>query len=252
MQHTTVSEKRSGKNQITVGRALSKLGVASRTLARQLVGAGRVAVNGTLVHSPDSWMDLRSDKLSLDGVLLRAKERVYYVMNKPRGVVTTRSDEIGRRTVYDLLPDHIPWVFPVGRLDKDTEGLLLFTNDTVLGEGITSPAAKVPKTYVVELDRPLEERDQEKMEAGLRLRDGTGLLPATVKRLEGSPPSVTMTIVEGKNRQIRKMCEHLGYEVRSLKRTSIGPVKLGNIAEGSVRLLTVGERTALRQFLGRR
>jgi pseudouridine synthase len=242
---------RQGRNQVTIGRALSKLGVASRSMAKHLIADGRISLNGIIVDSADRWMDLRTDELSLDGLLLRAKERAYFVMNKPCGVVTTRSDEGGKRTVYDILPRHLPWVFPIGRLDKETSGLLLFTNDTVFGEFITSPTTKVPKTYVVELDRPLAHCDRERMERGLRLNDGTILRSAIVKPVKGGPDFFSITIVEGRNRQIRKMCEQLGYEVGSLKRISIGPVNLGGLVEGSIRSLTPSERLKFRQMTGR-
>jgi pseudouridine synthase len=166
------------------------------------------------------------------------------MMHKPRGVVTTRSDERGRRTVYDLLPKSLPRVFPLGRLDKDSSGLLLFTNDTRFGERITNPLGMTPKCYSVELDRPLREKDRAAFARGLRLEDGTRCRPARVEH-GGAPASYLITITEGKNRQVRRMCASLGYAVRVLERVGIGTVRLGSLPEGGVRSLTPGEVTSL-------
>ena len=240
-----VTPWRQGKQQISLARAISKYGLASRTQAAAMIREGRVSINGTSVRSPDVWVDPQKDRIAVDGELLRKQTLVYVAMNKPAGVVTTRSDERGRKTVYDLLPAGHRWLFPIGRLDKETSGLLLLTNDTRFGERLTNPLEKVPKTYRIRVDRLLEHAGARAMRSGMRLSDGTQLLPAEVSISPAEPDVFTMTIREGKNRQIRRMCETLGYTVLSLKRLSIGPVTLGNLAEGNVRPLTRAERNAV-------
>jgi pseudouridine synthase len=165
-------------------------------------------------------------------------------MHKPAGTVTTRSDERGRKTVYDLLPEHTPWVFPVGRLDKDTSGLLLFTNDTRFGERITRPESRVSKTYVAQIDRPIETSHRKLMEGGMETESGERFLPATVVP-DRQRMKCEVTIQEGRNRQVRKMFKHFGYEVVALHRTRIGPLALGELRPGDVRSLHPSEIEAL-------
>jgi len=239
------SKKRTGKNQVSLARALSKFGIASRTQSAELIKQGRVSVNARIVRLPDLWVDPKRDKLTVDGESLRQQKLVYLVMNKPTGVVTTRVDELGRKTVYDLLPDDSRWLFPVGRLDKDTSGLLLFTNDTRFGDTVTNPLSKLPKTYAVEIDKSLRPDDLKKMQATFVLNDREVLKPAKVKVDKNNLRSFTITIIEGKNRQIRRMCEELGYEVRRLCRLSIGSIRLGSLREGELRALTVAERSSI-------
>jgi len=242
-------KKRLGTNQITLARALSKFGVVSRKQAGEVIRRGSVSVNARKVLSPDQWVDPKSDKVTVDGKPLRQQKLVYLVLNKPPGVVTTRSDELGRKTVYDLLPDDSRWLFPVGRLDKDTSGLLLLTNDSRFGDKITSPLTKVPKMYAVAIDKRLRPDDRKLMESTFTLRDETLLRPAVVSVDKRNPLALNMTITEGKNRQIRRLCEELGYEVRSLCRLSIGPIRLGNLAEGEARPLTEKELSLIKSLL---
>ena len=210
-----------------------------------MIRDGKIGVNSAVVRLPDVWVDLKKDKLSLEGRPLRREKPVYLVMNKPAGVVTTRSDERGRKTVYDVLPPDSRWLFPVGRLDKDTSGLLLFTNDTRFGDRVANPLTKVLKTYHVEVDRPLKEEDRRKMEMQIVLGDGTILRPARISGIENNRRTFSMTIVEGKNRQVRRVCEVLGYAVLQLRRTAIGPIHLGRLREGAVRPLTETERSSI-------
>jgi 23S rRNA pseudouridine2605 synthase len=231
---------------VTLARALSKLGYASRSRARSLITSGRVSVDGRVVRDPDRWIDLRSAKLGLDGATIRKKRHVYLAMHKPAGYVTTRSDERLRASVYDLLGEMRDWIFPVGRLDRDTSGLLLFTNDTVFGEALTNPDSHVSKTYRVRLDRPLAEADARRMESGMMLDERTKLRPAAVARVAGRETDVELTIQEGKNRQIRRMCESLGYDILTLHRTRIGSLDLGTLAAGKTRPLGKAEVDALR------
>ena len=243
------SRVRQGKHQITLARALSKLGVASRAQARALIREGKISVNRKIVRSPELWVDPQEDRISLSGSTVRKAEQVYLALHKPPGFVTTRSDEKGRKTVYDLLPKGLDWVFPVGRLDKESSGLLLLTNDTRFGENLTSPASRIPKVYVVQFDRPLQEADCKRMESGMTLSDGTLTLPARVRVSTGDPSACEITLREGKNRQIRRMGEELGYKVVTLNRVSIGDIRLENLKEGEVRPLTDAEKQGI---LGRR
>lgn len=223
---------------VSLARVLSKLGVTSRRQATTMIEEGRVRVNGVVRIIPEYRCDLFADRITVDNHPVHRKEIVYIAMNKPVGVVTTRSDERNRKTVYDHLGDIGKWVFPIGRLDKDTSGLLIFTNDTRLGERLTNPASKIPKTYRVNLDSPISKSDIQMLEQGMML-DGEQLLPARVKVI--TQDVIELTIVEGKNRQIRRMCEALGYGIRLLERIKIGRLSLENIAPGRWRYLAKKE-----------
>ena len=236
------SRVRQGKHQITLVRALSKLGVASRSKGALLIQSGEVSVNGNIVRSPQLWVDPRKDKIALKGRPVHKPEFIYLAMNKPAGIITTRSDERGRGTVYDLLPKEVGWIFPVGRLDKESSGLLLFTNDTRFGETVTGPDAKIPKRYAVQFDKPLHVADRKRMESGMVLDEDMRTLPATVHVSKDDPATCEITLREGKNRQIRRMAEMLGYEVLALKRLSLGGIQLGSLKEGEVRRLTSAEK----------
>ena len=151
----------------TLDRALSKAGLGSRTEARSWIGAGRVGVNGRVIQTPDHWVDLERDKITLDGKPIRESEKVYLLLYKPKGYLTTYKDPEGRPTVYDLLPDLKSWVFPVGRLDLDSSGLLLMTNDTALAEQLTNPDYKVSKTYLVKSATVLSAEQLDRLRRGI-------------------------------------------------------------------------------------
>jgi 23S rRNA pseudouridine2605 synthase len=190
----------------TLERIFSKSGMASRTDARSWIGAGRVRVNGKIIQNPDHWIDLDRDRVTLDGKPLRAAEKTYVLLYKPKGYITSYRDPEGRPTVYDLLTDFGAWLSPVGRLDLDTSGLLLMTNDNDFAERITNPNHKVSKTYQVKASTLLTDEQLDRLRRGVELTDGP-TRPAAVTRLRdsGKYTHLEMTITEGRNRQVRRM-----------------------------------------------
>lgn len=230
----------------TLERVLSKAGLGSRTEARRWIGEGRVRVNGKVAGSPDCWVDLERDRVTLDGKPVRPRRRAYLLLYKPKGYLTTHKDPEGRPTVYDLLSGLDEWVFPVGRLDLDTSGLLLMTNDAQFAERITNPAYKVPKTYLVKASTLLSDEQLEKLRRGVVLADGP-TAPARVTRLRDSGPRTffEITITEGRNRQVRRMVEALGAKVLKLVRTRIGTLEIGGLPIGKYRALSAAEVKSL-------
>ena len=230
----------------TLERAFSKAGWGSRTEARGWIQAGAVRVNGNTVFNPDHWVDLDCDRIALDGTPLRTTARHYILLYKPRGFLTTRNDPDGRPTVYDLIGDVDAWLSPVGRLDLETSGLLILTNDTAFADRIASPRHKVPKTYRVKTAHTLTEEQIDRLRQGVELRDGP-TRPAGVSRLRDGPgyTYLEMTITEGRNRQVRRMIEAVGSKVRKLVRTAIGPIGIQGLASGQWRPLAAGEVAAL-------
>jgi 23S rRNA pseudouridine2605 synthase len=228
---------------VSLSRALSKLGFCSRSLSEKMILAGRVSVNGKPCLNPSYRCSLASEKISVDNKKIFKETFKYIILNKPVDVVTTRSDEKGRKTVYDLLGDIGQWVFPVGRLDKDTSGLLLMTNDTQLGNLLTSPETKIPKCYNVTIDKSILPEDVGKLQSGIVIGDEK-FLPAIINRIREY--QIEVIIVEGKNRQIRRMFQSLGYKVISLSRTKIGRLTLKNLKPGEWKYLTQEEVNLLR------
>lgn len=227
----------------TLERVLSKRGLGSRTEARKWVAGGRVKVNGRVVKDPDFWVDLERDKVTFDDERLKKLDKTYLLLNKPTGYITTYRDPEGRKTIYDLLPDREQYLFPVGRLDLDTSGLLILTNDTAFAERMTNPDYKVPKTYLVKASRHLTDEDLDKLRNGLELNDGP-TRPAKVERLReagGSKTVFEITITEGRNRQVRRMVEALDAKVLKLVRVAIGTIAIGGLEIGKSRLLTDDE-----------
>lgn len=232
----------------TLERVLSKAGIGSRTEARQWIAAGRVRVNGKAVTDADRWVDLERDRITFDGKPLRRAESVYLLLYKPTGYLTTYSDPEGRPTIFDLLPERGRYVFPVGRLDLDTSGLLILTNDTAFAERLTNPDYKVPKTYLVKASQHLTDEQLDQLRRGIELRDGP-TKPARVERIReaGGRTVFEITITEGRNRQVRRMVEALEAKVLKLVRVAIGPVSIGGMKIGTVRELTAEEVRALRK-----
>ena len=230
----------------TLDRVLSKAGLGSRTDARKWIGAGRVRVNGRLIQTPDHWVDLERDSVTLDDRPIRAGRKVYLLLYKPKGYLTTYKDPSGRPTVYDLIREAGQWVVPVGRLDQDTSGLLMMTNDTQFAERVTNPDYKVPKIYLVKASTLLSEEQIEQLRHGVELSDGPAQ-PAIVKRVRDSERCsfVEITIREGRNRQVRRMIEAIGSKVLKLVRTQIGEIKIGDLAIGKFRELTAAEVRSL-------
>lgn len=230
----------------TLERVFSKAGLGSRTEARSWIGNGRVRVNEKIVRNADHWIDLEKDRVTLDGKPVRAAAKVYILLYKPKGYLTTYRDPEGRPTVYDLLSGMETWLAPVGRLDLDTSGLLLMTNDTGFSEAISSPERKVPKRYQVKTSTLLGDGQIEQLRQGVRLSDGP-TRPAEVRRLRDSAKYtyLEMTITEGRNRQVRRMVEAVGSKVLKLVRTAIGPVRIGDLPIGKWRHLTKEEVRSL-------
>jgi 23S rRNA pseudouridine2605 synthase len=230
-----------------LARALSKLGYCSRSQAAELIRAGRVRLNGRVRHGPETPVNLATDRIMVDGRGIEAREKMYLMMNKPRGLVTTASDEKGRDTVYGVLASgSLPWVAPVGRLDKASEGLLLLTNDSEWGVRIAAPRTHLAKTYHVQIAALADEKLLAPLTRGVDTKDGR-LRAAGARLLRSGEKNcwLEITLDEGKNRQIRRMLAALGVEVLRLVRVAIGPLQLGKLAKGSYRPLTTTEKLAL-------
>lgn len=203
-------------------------------------------VNGALVQNPDQWVDLERDRVTLDDQPVKPRDKIYLLLYKPTGYITTFKDPEGRPTVYDLVKDAGRWVVPVGRLDQDTSGLLLLTSDTQFAERITNPDYKVPKTYLVKASTLLSEEQLQQLGTGVVLSDGP-TQPAQVKRVRDSAKYsfIEITISEGRNRQVRRMIEAIGSKVLKLVRTEIGPLRIDALPIGRYRELTAAEVSLL-------
>ena len=230
----------------TLDRVLSKAGLGSRTEARSWIGAGRVKVNGRFIQTPDHWVDLDRDTVTLDGKPVREGRKVYLLLYKPTGYITTYKDPEGRPTVYDLLAGVDEYVIPVGRLDLDTSGLLMLTSDTQFAERVTNPDFKVPKTYLLKSSKKLSDQQLQQLRDGVTLSDGP-TKPAIVNRVRDSEKytHLEMTITEGRNRQVRRMIEALDAKVLKLVRVAIGPIVIGDLKIGQHRSLTPAEVSTL-------
>jgi 23S rRNA pseudouridine2605 synthase len=232
---------------VSLPRALSKLGFCSRTQAEALIAEGRVRVDGRIVRDPTTRVDPARARIMVGGERIVAERKVYLMLNKPRGLVTTRDDPHERATVYDCLEGlDLPFVVPVGRLDKASEGLLLITNDTRWAQRVLDPASNVEKVYHVRIDRSPNEVMLERLEAGMVL-DGEHLVARSARILRTGRRTVWLEVVlsEGRNRQIRRLLDAVGADVLRLVRINVGGVVLGNLPRGAVRHLTPAEKARL-------
>ncbi|HEU4631773.1 MAG TPA: pseudouridine synthase [Gemmatimonadaceae bacterium] len=232
---------------VSLPRALSKLGLCSRTQGERLVREGRVRVDGRVVRDPTARVDLARARLAVDDAPVAAERKVYLMLNKPRGLVTTRHDPQGRPTVYACLDDPtLPFVSPVGRLDRASEGLLLVTNDTRWAQRLLDPASHVDKRYHVQIDRLPDDAFLARLHEGV-MEGGERLAVKAARVLRTGTRAAWLEIVldEGRNRHIRRLLGALGVEVRRLVRVAVGPVVLGDLPKGAVRALTPAERAAL-------
>jgi pseudouridine synthase len=222
-----------------LARWLSKYAVASRSVAREMVKGGRVTVNGRVVRDPELPCHPRRQKIAVDGKPLRSQEKIYLAIHKPVGCITTARDPEGRPTAYDLLPEGTPRVQAAGRLDADSSGLLVFTNDNEFAALLTEAGGRVEKEYVVSVEGVLRPEDASRFEKGVVL-DGRKTRPARCEILEREETSTVVRVVlrEGRNRQVRRMFELLGHPVLSLRRERIGAIRLGGLNAGAARPLT--------------
>ena len=237
------------KSTMTLDRVLSRFGLASRTEAREAICAGRLKVNGRVVRDRDRWVRPAEDTIQFDGERLKSARRIYLLFYKPKAVITSHGDPQGRKTVYDYLSEMGRWVAPVGRLDKDTSGLLLLTNDTQFAEFVTSPDSGVQKTYLVKLNGLMNEETLAKLNAGVKMKRGDLARPESVRRVEdrGKYTWLEAVLTEGKNREVRRMIEAVGFKVLKLVRTRIGPLTLEGLEVGKWRELKPAEVAALRK-----
>jgi 23S rRNA pseudouridine2605 synthase len=227
-----------------LGKFLAHAGIASRRRAEDLVRAGRVSVGGITVRDPARDVD-ESSSVAVDGKpVAGAEPHEIWALNKPAGVVSTAKDTHGRRTVLDLLPASPSRLYPVGRLDADTTGLILLTNDGELANRLMHPSFEVPKTYRVKVARPpVREPALHALRSGVELEDGV-TAPALVRRLHGD--ELDITIHEGRKRQVRRMCDAVGHPVKEIERIAFGPLRLGALPRGQARRLTPAETQRLR------
>ena len=233
----------------TVGlaRALSKLGYCSRSQAQQLIGSGQVRVNGAVKRNPETPVSLGRDRIEVNGASIHSAEKIYLMLNKPRGLVTTASDEKGRPTIYATLGDNLPWVAPVGRLDKASEGLLLLTNDSEWAAQVLAPESHLPKIYHVQVSGIRNAALADALMKGVHVSNGDFLRvkDARILRQGNRNTWLAITLDEGKNRHIRRMLEQLAVDVLRLVRVAIGPLTLGDLAKGVSRRLTAAEKSNL-------
>ena len=233
----------------TLLKALTEAGLGSRRKMSDAIKNGKVSVNGVIAENFRLPVNTQADRILFDGrpINLQAEQPIYLMLNKPDGLLCTTSDERGRRTILDILPEKYRRLrlYPVGRLDLDSTGLLILTNDGALTYQLTHPRFEHEKEYLVQIEGSLQPREKQSLEHGIKLEDGL-TAPAIIKEVRSTPPyNYSLTIHEGKKRQIRRMFAHLGYRVLTLKRIRMGSLILGNLKEGQTRELTAREVKSL-------
>lgn len=228
---------------VSLARALSKLGICSRTQGERLVLEGRVRVDGRVVREPSRRVDMARARITVDDATVEAERRVHLMLNKPRGLVTTRDDPQGRETVYACLADaDLPFVSPVGRLDRASEGLLLLTNDTRWAHRLLDPASHVDKTYHVQIDRVPDDALLRRLHEGVEdAGEHLTVKAARLLRSGGRTAWIEATLDEGRNRHLRRLLAALDAEVLRLVRVRVGGLELGDLAKGAWRHLAPGE-----------
>jgi pseudouridine synthase len=231
------------KQRATLDRVLSKAGIASRTTTREWIEQGRVKVNGRVIRNPDHWVESVKDVVHLDGLKVREQKKIYVALNKPTGVVTSFGDNRNRPTVYDYVKKLDRWVFPVGRLDMDTSGLLVLTNDTQYGEALLQPESKISKIYYVKVSGLVTINEYFDLAYGLDIGRGETSGRAIVREVRTSDKYTwfELTITEGKNRQVRRMCDAIGHSVLKLVRIRIGGLSLSDLPVGQFKILSQKE-----------
>lgn len=228
--------KRSTLGKVYLERVLSKLGIMSRSETRKLIVEGRLSVNGRVIKDPEFLVVPEDVELRVDGERLKRVSSTTIVLNKPKGYVTTRRDEKGRKTVYDLLPHTLQHLHPVGRLDMNTTGLLLLTTDTKLSSYLTDPVNVIERVYVVTVEGKVTDQEKAQLEQGIE--DKGEILRAneiTLRKVSNKESHLIVTLTEGKNREIRRMFAALGHEVTALKRIQFGEYQLGILELGKYR-----------------
>lgn len=230
---------------------IASCGICSRRKADEFIEQGKVFVNGKKITEPGFSVD-EKDKVVVDGKLIRPVKHEYYKFYKPAGYITTSDDEKGRKTIYDLLPERMYHLKPVGRLDKDSTGLLILTNDGDLINLLTHPSVKVPKVYIVTVEAKMHPHEFEQMAKGIEIEPGkTAFADVTVLELDNKHTTMQIVLYQGLNRQIRKMIEHFGYEVKSLKRIQHATIQLEGLRRGEFKPIKPAQIKELRNFLNR-
>ena len=244
-----MADKTSTSKRLTVDRLLSKRGIASRGMSQEWIRAGRVRINGCVIRDPATWVLWPRDSVSVDDQPIQDSVKRFILFHKPRGVITTHSDEQGRKTIFDVLPPDLGYMHAVGRLDQATSGLLLLTNDSVLSSYLTDSAHKVMRTYLVTVRGEFTEAQATAAVAGV-VDGGECLQCHTVKiqKSSGRESHLEVVLIQGKNREIRRLFQALGHEVTRLRRIQYGPFKLDDLPSGGWREIPIEDvRKALRQ-----
>ncbi|MBO7672824.1 rRNA pseudouridine synthase [bacterium] len=238
--------------KIRINKFIASSGICSRREADEYIENGKVKVNGKTVKEPGFSVDDKKDKVEVDGKLIKPVKLDYYKFYKPAGYITTSDDEKGRKTIYDLLPENLYHLKPVGRLDKDSTGLIILTNDGELINQLTHPSVKIPKIYLVRVDKKIPRKDLELISQGVEIEKGKiAYADITVLEMDSESTTMRITLFQGMNRQIRKMFEHFGYEVKSLKRIQHATITLDGMKRGEFKQLKPKNVKELKSYLSK-